>query len=41
MLGVKSWQDLTSMAPEDAINNSNFKDQLKKTEGLFFVDIET
>ena len=31
----KSWQDLTSMAPEDAINNSNFKDQLKRQKDYF------
>ena len=27
--------DLTSMAPEDAINNSNFKDQLKRQKDYF------
>ena len=31
----KSWQDLTSMAPEDAINNSNFKDQLTRQKDYF------
>ena len=31
----KSWQDLTSMAPEDAINNSNFKDQWKRQKDDF------
>ena len=35
MLGVKVRQDLTSMAPEDAINNSKFQGSIEKTEGLF------
>lgn len=36
----KSWQDLTSMAPEDAINNSISRIKLKRQK-VIFVDIGT